>query len=480
MKNRKAKGRRDAVALHDGRTWRLLCGDGLRETSRPVASPADKLPQTLVDNAAGARCRSVRFLVSGDVHRMDGAIPSGMSLEKANAVIRASMAEATGVETDGLVVAGLSMAWGGVRKPFTLASGFGGDVVADFHAALAEAGIAFAGVASLELAMLSAWKAAMEGRGESPAGAGGSAGARRLRDSSFVIVGAGQSFVAPAPRGANPGPQTVPCGMRHFDSDPANWIVRFQRAAAGVGKESPLHVVALGGSSDGSVADALRDAGYVSVVEESVGEWMRLAANAALRAKPNRVQGVSVSVANPYEPRKRFSHGWIAAAALAVLALPAAFRMAGEWWAERECRDLAAAAAPFRPIERKIQKAKKSLAAAEAEFAGEQATQRARIGARRPLMAFIAVAQYFCKNAGESLTLDAIEQSGNMIEVRGAFSDPEDGVALNKGMLEYARTKNMDVVKNESANDAADGDASFASRFTLVLDCARVGEEAAK
>ena len=164
MSSKRHKGRYDAVAIYDGQAWRLFSGGDVRERISPIPSPANKLPQTLVDQAAAAKSRSIRFLVSGDVHRMDGAIPPAMSLDKANEVIRASVAEATGVETDGLLVAGLSMSWGGVRKPFTLACKFDGDMVEDFHATLAEAGIGCAGFASLEMAMLAVWKDWLDGR----------------------------------------------------------------------------------------------------------------------------------------------------------------------------------------------------------------------------------------------------------------------------------------------------------------------------
>ena len=480
MNQKNTKGRYEAVMIHDGQAWHLLSGGDLREASVPVASPANKLPQALVDMAVQTKCRSVRFLISGDVHRMEGAIPGGMALDKANAVIRASIAEATGVEADGLLVAGLSMAWGGVRKPFTLAGKFDGDMVEDFHATLAEAGIGCAGFASLEQAVLAVWKDALDGRGALPRDRGGRAEARPSRNSSLVIVGTGQSFIVPAPRGTNPGPQTVPCGLRHFAADSANWLARFQRAAATIAKDSPLRIVELGGAhsrATESITATLREAGYANVIAESNDEWLRFAARAALLAKANRTRDVSVPVANPYEPRKKFSHGWLVAVALVILALPAAFRWVCERQTEQECRRLTAAVAPFRPLEEKIKKAKKTLAVAEAEYAGEQASQRARIAARRPLVAFIDVAYYFCKHSGASLTLDAVEQNGDRIEVRGTFSDPEDGVRLNKGILEYARQKNIEVVKNESVNEA-DGDAAFANRFTIALDCARVGEEA--
>ena len=456
MKEKKHKGRYDAAAIHDGQSWHLLAGADLREIAAPVAGPANRLPQTLVDLAVGAQSRSVRFLIAGEVHRMEGAIPKGMSLERANGVIRASIAEATGVETESLLVAGATPAWAGTRKPFSLAGRFDGDMAEDFNATLAEAGLACAGFASLELAMMAAW--------------------RPSRDHSLVIVGTGHSFLVPAARGANAGPQTVACGLRHFAMDAANGLARLQRAIAGVGKENPLHVV-VPSLPHSEIAAALRGAGYANVVEESRDEWLASAARTALLAKPNRTHGVAVPVANPWEPRRKFSNGWLLLAAAAVFALPALFRWGCEVQSRRACAALAAEAAAFRPLEEKIKKARNALSAAQAEKAAEEAAQKARMEMRRPLVSFIDVAYFFCKHAGRSLTLEAIEQSGERIEVRGAFSDPEDGVRLNEALLAYAKERCIGIVKNEAAHDES-GDAAFVNRFTLVLDCSKTGEVA--
>ncbi len=474
--NKKNRGKCRGVAIHDGRAWRLLSGDDMKERIVPIPGPADKLPQILVDQAVSASCRSVRFLVSGDVHRMEGAIPDGMSLDGANDVIRASIGEATGMEADGLLVAGLSMTWGGVRKPFTLAGKFDGDMVEDFHAALAEAGVGCDGFASLEQAMLAVWKDSLDGKLAPFRDREGRNMPRPPRNASLVIVGAGQSFLVPGPRGANSGPQTVACGLRHFSADPSNWLARFQRAMGGMDREAPIRVVAMSELRDGIVS-TLVAAGYRNATAENADDWMSAAARTAMIARPNRTHGVSVPVVNPYEPHKKFSHGWLVAVALAILALPAAFRWASARLADAKCRRIATASARYRPVEDKIKKAKKALVAAEREQSEELASQRERIASRRPLVSFIDVAYYFCKHSGESLMLDSIVQRGDRIEVHGAFSDPEDGVRLNKGILEYARRKGIEVVKNESANEA-DGDSSFVSSFAITLDCANVGREA--
>ena len=479
MSEKKNKGRWDAVAIYDGQEWRLLSGADLRENMVPIAGGVGKLPQTLVDQATASQSRSVRFLVSGDVHRIEGAIPSGASLAKANAEMRAAIAEATGVEDDGALVAGFTLIWPGVRKPFTLAAKFDADAAEDFHATLAEAGMRCAGFASLELALLAAWRDCVNGRGTVLGDSSGRAGARPSRDASLLIVGHGHGFLVPAQRGANPGPQTVPCGMRHHAMDAANWLARFQRAAATVAKEAPLHVIALSehGSEikSSSIGTTLREAGYANVIEENSDEWLRGAARAALMSRPNRLKGAAIPVANPWELKRRFSNFWLVLVATAILALPYLFRMFCEMQTRDECAALASRQAKYRPLEEKIKNAQKSLAAAKAQLADEDAAQKALVGMRRPLVSFIDVAYFFCKWSGESLVLEAIEQNGMQIEVRGTYSDPEDGVRLNDGMIEYAKEKNMEIVKNESTHEDG-GESAFVNRFKIVVDCSKVGE----
>ncbi len=460
----------NAVAVHDGQSWRLLVGGGRSVATqlqtddtgcRPYFAAATQLPSDLIADAVASGCRSIRFLVSGDVHRIEGSIPPGASLATANAEMRAAIAEATGVETDGSLVAGFTTSWPGVRKPFTLAWRFDGGAAEDFHAALAEHGIRCAGFASLELSILAAWRES-----------------RPVRDASLLVVGHGHGFLVPSQRGANPGPQAVPCGMRHFATDAANWLARFRRAATTVAKESPLHLIVLPGhgldAKTPSIAAVLREAGFANVIEVRPEEWLRGAAAAALASKPNRLKGIAVPVANPWEPRRRFSSFWLFISAAAILALPCLFRAASEMQTKAECTALAVRQAKYRPLDEKIKKAQKSLAAAKAELAGELAAQRALVEMRRPLVSFIEVAHFFCKCSGESLVLEAIEQKGMQIEVRGTYSDPEDGVAINNGMLEFAKERNMEIVKNESAREEG-GENAFANRFKVVLDCSRAG-----
>ncbi|MCR5751871.1 MAG: hypothetical protein K6G91_07905 [Kiritimatiellae bacterium] len=456
MKVSNHRGRGVAVAVYDGRSWHLLAGADLEPSVPPVEGPADRLPQSLADSAVSLGAAGVLFLVSGDVHRIEGAIPSGMSLGKANEVIRSAIAEETGSETEGLVVAGKSFEWGGSRKPFTLAGRFDGDMVEDFRAVLADGGVAFAGIASLELAIMAAWTP--------------------RRDCAFAVIGNGQSFVLPATRGANSGPMAVSCGMRHFEMDPASWISRFLRGAAFIDKSRAVSVLVLTGPG-GEVASAMREAGFADVSVEDRTLWLKDAARAALASRPNKLRGAGVPTANPWEPRRRFSNGWLVLAAVAVFALPVLFSVWSHAGSKAKIARCSRLSSQYLHVEASIKKAQGELDAARRALASEKAMQRAVVEMRRPLVAFIDVAYFFCRNSGESLVLDAIEQTGTRIEVCGTFSDPEDGVRLSEGLLEYARAKGLEIVKRETAPTDS-GDHAFVNRFTVVLDCAKAGEMA--
>lgn len=469
MKRHHPKGRYDAAAIHDGQAWRLVVAGGAEAIlagKEFFHSPANKLPQDLVDAARAAGVRRLIFLVSGDVHMIDGAIPPGAGLDKVNEQIRLAIAEATGVETADELVAGMTTNWPGVRKPFTAAFRFDADAAADFHAALDEAGIACAGIASLELALLAVWRKRATGR------------------QTFVAVTSGHAFVVPAPRGANPGPQSVACGLRHLATDEANWRTRFQRSAAALDKTHQLHLLVLGADTAGSstsVPDALREAGYADVSEESPDVWLAEAVRTALASKPNRCRNVAVPVVNPWEPHRKFSSFWIVAAVVLILALPSGFRF---WCAQasgRRCGALAQEAARLKPKAEKVKAAQKALAQAKTSLAAAKAEGTARISLRRPLMAFVDVAYFFCKHAGSSVVLTSIRQTGDKIAVSGRFGDPEDGVRLNKAVLAYAKERNIEIVEN-AATTGAEGGSGVAedglppNSFRLVFNCARIGE----
>ena len=456
MKTKKSKGRYDAVAIHDGTEWRLVrvASGGAAEVAA-FASAANRLPPEFVDKAVQEGVGSVRFLVSGEMHRIEGAIPSGASLAKANEQIRLAISETSGVDAEGSVVAGMTFRWPGVRKPFTLAGSVDAGFAEDVHAALAEAGIVCAGFASLEIAILAVWREKMSAR------------------ASFASVCSGQALVVPASRGANGGPQTAACGLRHFASDPDNWLTRFSRTVGAVGRDDPLHLLVWG--DDAAVASKLSEAGYSQIVVEKASDWLADIAKIALRSRSNRLANTPVPVANPYEPRKKFSHGWLVAAAVLVLLLPVGYRVLCEMSTESRCAALGREMARLKPAADKVIAAQRVLAAAKAELSAEKASESSRIAMRRPLMAFIDVAYFFCKYAGGSTVLRSLVQKDDRITVEGVFADPEDGVRLNKAVLAYAKEKGIEIVENV-ADAEMDEESSAANRFRLVFNCAKVGE----
>ena len=462
---RKAKGRYDAAMVHDGSAWRLFVrrGESVEETAR-AASPSDRIPEVLMEKATEARVRSVRFLISGELYTADGLVLDGLSLSKAEAAMASAVSETAGVESDGMLFIGCSCIWPGVRKPFSLIARFDADAIETLKATLDGYGMACAGFGSLETAIFAVWRGRVSGK------------------AALAAVGFGHTLVVPAPRGANTGPQTVQCGMRHFAMDEQNWLARFQRGAASIAKAGELRIVALPARAEdvqstygAAVCDTLRDSGYGNVVEENADEWIRTAAREALSARANRIKGVALPISNPYEPRKRFSNGWIVIAALAVLAVPAAFRIACDAATEAELMRIGRESAKYAPLESRVTKARASLESAKREYERETTSMAARIAERRPLVAFVEVAHFLCRSVGPTVMLESVEEKGLKIEVRGTFTDPEDGVELGKGLMEFSKAKGIEIVESVSKKDEG-VDTGSLYRFSYALDCTMVGE----
>lgn len=453
----KRRGRFDAVAVHDGAAWRLIrLESSTADEIARIESASNRIPSEVVEKASEAQVRSIRFLLSGEMYRIEGAIPGNASLARANEQMRLAIAEASGTDAEGCLVAGMTFRWPGVRKPFTLAGRIDGDFAEDVNAALSEAGIACAGFASLEIAVLAVWRARMSSR------------------ASLACVGVSQSLVVAPARGANGGPQTAACGLRHFAADAENWLVRFMRTLGPVGKGDPLRLLTWGDGA--ALAARLASAGYSHVEVEDSAAWLADVAKAAAASRANRLANTPVPVANPYEPRKKFSSGWIAAAAAAILLLPSLYRVCCTVAVDARCRALAEERRVLEPCASEVRAAQKALASARAELSDEKASESARIAMRRPLVAFIDVSYFFCRHAGGSTVLDSIVQRGDRISAEGVFHDPEDGVRLNKAVLAYAKERGLEIVENV-ADAVADEESSGANRFRLVFDCSNVGGE---
>lgn len=453
----KNKGTLRAAMVHDGRKWRLYAPDGASRKAHvaEVAScdgAAGKFPEALAEQAVEAGVRSVRFLVAGELARLDGLAVDGLPFARAAEALRSGIAEATGAEADGIVAVGRSYSWQGVRKPFSLVAKFDVDAVEDFKTALDGFGLVCDGFCSLEAAFLAVWESRSDAR------------------AAFAAVGATSALLVPAARGANPGPQTAPCGERHFAVDAGSWTSRLRRLVAPT--SGSLHLLADPGCRE-AMAEALGEAGYTGVSVEDLEAWLCDAAALALRARANKVKSAALPVVNPYEPRKRFSNGWIVAASLFVLALPAAYLGVCSLVASSRHARSVAEAARYLPLEERVNKARKSLESAKREYAAVSAAGNGRIKSRRPLRAFIDVSYFFCRHSGRTVVLESIAQKGDRIAVEGVFADPEDGVALNNSLIEYAKSRGIEIVENNSRRDGR-GEGDFLYRFKYAFDCSKV------
>jgi len=450
-------GTRRAVMVHDGTKWRLYVPQDASHNSQvhelsACEGPAAKLPQALLERAVEAGVRSVRFLVAGELARLDGLVVDGLPFARAVEAMKSGIAEATGAEAEGILPVGRSYSWQGVRKPFSLVAKFEVDAVEDFKAALDGFGLGCDGFGSLEIALLAVWQSRSDAR------------------AAFAAVGAASALLVPAARGANPGPQTAPCGERHFAIDAGNWTSRLRRLVAPT--SGAFHLLADAGCL-GAMTEALREAGYTEIVGEDLEAWLCNAAALALRGRANKVKSVALPIVNPYEPRKRFSNGWIVAASLFVLALPAAYLGSCSLVASSCHSRSVAECARYLPLEERVKKARKSLDSAQREYASVSAASNGRIKSRRPLRAFIDISYFFCKYSGRTVVLESIVQKGDKIAVEGLYVDPEDGVALNNSLIEYAKSRGIEIVENNSRRDGS-GESDFLYRFKYAFDCSKV------
>ncbi len=434
-----------AVLIHDGARW-LLPG----EPGRAVAAPPDAPPPALLAAVSGHA--SLRFLLAGEVRRVDAALPPGARWAEAQALVAQEAADQTGADPATLLCAG--QAYGEGRAAALLAGVFPMGRAEALRAAAEGAGLRFGGVASLELACLAAWR----GR---PA-AGGAA---------VALVGQGGTLVAAPPPAA---PVPVAGGLRHAAADPAVWLARFTQGARFLDAAAPLRLVVFA-EADPGLAGALRaQGGFADVAEAPCDALFAEAARLAAEARPNRLGG-ALPVANPWEPRKRFSHGWIVAPCAALLALPFLYGGAQDWLMAREEARYRAAAEAFLPLERAVKAAEAREGAARRALEGERAEQTALAARRRPLAAFVQTAYFFCRHAGPSVRLEALAERDGLVTARGVYADPEDGVRLNADLAAFAGREGLRVARTV-VSEGKDAEGLPLSRFEIAVDGSRLGE----
>ena len=432
-----------AILIYDGARWRL-------PGQPPEAAAPDAPPRAWLDTLAQTHA-DVRVLLDGDLTRLDTALPPRTAWDEAQTIVAQEIADQTGADPASLTPAG--QAYGAGRESAVLAALFPQDRLVALREATEAAGLRFAGAASLALACAAVWR--------------GKDGKAR---ETLLVVGAGQTLVVP-PAPATPFP--VAGGLRHAAVSPEAWLERFTHGARALGPETALRVVALG-ETRADLAATLREAGGFADVRALEAEaFLGEAAALAAAARPNRLDA-ALPVANPWEPRKRFSHGWIVAPCLAILALPYLYTWHAGWGLRAAEARYRAEAAQYLPLERATEAAQKRKDAAQRAYDSARATQQALAARRLPLASFVQAAYFFCRHAGATVLLESLAEHDGVVIATGTYADQEDGLALSNALAAFAEAEGLRIA-NSTNETGKDTEGLPLTRFVHTLDCTRMG-----
>ena len=337
--------------------------------------------------------------------------------------------------------------------PRRLAGVFETERLAALRDAAAEIGLRFGGVAALSLAVAAAWRA------------------QPTAKQTLVIVGQGESLVVPP---APAVPQPVSAGLRHVALSPEAWLERFTHGARGLGADTSLHILALGGDAEPLVKALHEQGGFADVQALAADPTLKTAITLAASVKANSLRA-DLPVANPWVPRKRFSNAWIVLPCIVLLALPYLYT-----WHEKRSLETATAryqteAAQYLPLEQSTDAAQKRKAAAQRAYDNERATQQTLAARRRPLAAFVQVAYFFCRNAEPSLVLDTLTEQGGIVTATGTYVDDDEGLRLRAALTVFAEAEGLRLAntKDEAGKDA---EGLPIKHFSYTIDCTRMGD----
>ena len=447
-----------AVLAHDGQEWFLFVfGGGSTATAAPLfherqSGQHDRIPSEFLQAAATRGARSARLLLAGEVRRLEIALPPRFGYNEANALLANEIADLSGADSDSLLCAGAPSDALGAKRGAALAGCFERAMVLALREQILDAGLAFDGVASLELACLAAWRAANGERAE-----------------TLMLVGQAHTFVIPSRALADsPAPISVSGGARHIASDPDAWSLRLQRGTRFLEKANAVHMLVM--SSDSAAAEnVVRGvAGFPPIHAVARESLYEAAAQTAVAARANSLKS-AVPVANPYIPRKRFSHAVIALICLPILALPFCYLQSAGQRLKTGTKLYNAEAAQYLPLERKVKDATKQRNDLQAAYQREQAVQQTLAERRKPLAAFIHMSYFFSKFAGDTVLLDSIIDAGGTLRISGVYSDPEDGLALNADLNKFCAEKGLAIVENK-LSDERDSEGAMHSRVEIAVD----------
>ena len=415
-----------AILIHDGAQWRL-------SGQKPVSAPPDAPPAEWLKDLAKTHA-AVRFLLAGDLRRQDVALPPRTKWAEAQTLVAQELADQTGGDPTAWVIAGRS--YGEGRGAAVIAGVFEAGRLVTLRDAAAEAGLRFDGAAALGLAVAAAWRA------------------QPAAKQTLVIVGSGEALVVPP---APAAPQPVPAGLRHAAVAPEAWLERFTHGMRGLGADTPLRLLALGGEAEPLVKILHEQGGFADVQALAAEPTLKAATALAASAKANSLRA-DLPVANPWVPRKRFSNAWIVLPCIVLLGLPYLYTWYEGRHLQAETARYQAEAAQYLPLERSTDAAQKRKAAAQRAYDSERSTQQALATRRLPLAAFVQVAYFFCRNAEPSLVVDSLTERGGIVSALAAFAESEG--------LRLADTKDVTTVNAEGLP---------ITNFTYTIDCSRMG-----
>ena len=269
-------------------------------------------------------------------------------------------------------------------------------------------------------------------------------------------------------------PQPVPAGLRHAAVAPEAWLERFTHGMRGLGADTPLRLLALGGEAEPLAAVLREQGGFADALPLAVDQPLKAAAALAASVKANNLRA-DFPMANPWVPRKRFSNAWIVLPCIALLALPYLYTWHENRTLAAETARYQAEASQYLPLEKATDAAQKRKAAAQRAYDNERATQNALAARRRPLAAFVQVAYFFCRNAESSLVLDSLTEQGGIVTATGTYVDDEEGLRLRAALTVFAEAEGLRLAntKDEAGKDA---EGLPVKHFSYTIDCTRMGD----
>ncbi|MEM7010588.1 MAG: hypothetical protein AAF585_03800, partial [Verrucomicrobiota bacterium] len=242
------------------------------------------------------------------------------------------------------------------------------------------------------------------------------------------------------------------------------WETRFVRANRYLLKGELLSVFALG--SDVKPVAPVLDA-IPQLPKPDYPEMEALIEGAARQAALGQANQFSapVPIRNPHVLRKRFSHAFIVVPCLLILMQPLLLLGFIKGAYQLTMSEFEKTAAQYAPLEARIENAAREKDQAQARYDSAVGVQMNLANRRKPMFAFIHLSYFFSKYAGNTVRLESISETGGVIQIRGIYTDPEDGLSLEEELNTFAADKNLRILRNKvSEQQTADG------RIVLALE----------